>query len=155
MLLIRVTNKSLDYLVGILNNLSLPFQAFIIFLLLLQISPMKDTFFSDARLGDLSSFGISTVLKLSACWYFRMPVGRAALHCEVLKRTAIKWYGFFREAVVIAEGHDFRMIGGQGDIVEVDESRPHKRKGRHGRLSSMQQQDAWIFGGISRKDGRR
>ena len=116
---------------------------------------MKDTFFSETRLNDRSSFGIATVLKLAACWYFRMPVVKASYQCEVLKKTAIRWYSFFREAAIITEGHDFRRIGGTDDIVEVDESRPYKRKGRHGRLSSMQERNAWIFGGISRKNGRR
>ena len=67
------------------------------------------------------------------------------------KQSTIDWTRFLREICVTAmEDEAAGMIGGEGSIVEIDETLVTKRKYNRGRCVEQ----VWVFGGIERGSGR-
>ena len=62
----------------------------------------------------------------------------------VCTQTAIDWFSYFRETCRVCEGHDFNQIGGDDDIVEVDESKIFKRKNGKGRILKKEV-EKWVL----------
>lgn len=62
-------------------------------------------------------------------------------------KTTIDWFRYCRELCVEHFEMDECIIGGQGCIVEIDETMVVKRKNNQGRLLSQ----GWLFGGIERR----
>lgn len=82
----------------------------------LTINPLQNTFFEDVKLPFVKIF------RLLICFIFKMPVTSTALHCEVCQGTAVDFFSFCREICRVTHTHDAPRIGGQGDVVEVDET---------------------------------
>lgn len=105
------------------------------------VSPLKNTFFEKSHLSILKT------LRLIYHFFVKDDVTRAAIEVGVSRKSAIQIYHFLREVCEITESHDRQMIGGQGDIVEVDETHLFTNKYHRGRLLQRQ---TWSFGCISR-----
>ena len=96
-------------------------------------------------------------VKVTYCWIRKISNENAAHECDVSKKSVVDWYNFCREVCVdiletpyvqqkdgIFDEIDLGMIGGEGIVVEIDESKFGKRyqhKGRH-------VDGVWVFGGI-------
>lgn len=69
---------------------------------------------------------------------------------EISSATAVDWASFCRELCTLWSEKHSVAIGGENEIVEVDEAKIGKRKFNKGRLVTGQ----WIFGGIERSTKR-
>lgn len=105
------------------------------------ISPLKNTFF------DRSHISVLATLRLILHFLRRDKVSQAAIDVGVTKKAAIQIYHFLREVCEIAEAHDRMQIGGDNDVVEMDETHLYTRKYHRGRILRSQ---LWAFGCISR-----
>lgn len=65
------------------------------------------------------------------------------------KKTAVRLSRFYREIVFDKMVTNFEPIGGEGKVVEIDESKFGKRKYNRGRRVEGQ----WVFGGYERGSG--
>ncbi len=109
-------------------------------------SPLEGTFFANVHLSFLQT------LRLVVCWFFRIPVTQAVIHCEVNAKAAVDFYSFCREICRVAHGHQEQQIGGPGDVVECDESHLFTPKYHRGR---PMEKALWVFGGMSRLTRKR
>uniref|UniRef100_A0A2A4JDY6 ISXO2-like transposase domain-containing protein n=1 Tax=Heliothis virescens TaxID=7102 RepID=A0A2A4JDY6_HELVI len=100
-------------------------------------SPLKGTFFERSNVS----------IRLLLHFFRRDKVSQAARDVGVTRKTAIQIYHYLREVCEVAEAHDRDMIGGDNDIVEVDETHLYTNKYHRGRLLQRQ---TWSFGCISR-----
>ncbi|GFR04131.1 putative transposase-like protein [Trichonephila clavata] len=66
---------------------------------------------------------------------------------KINKNTVVDWYMFCREVCMIACVNESAKLGGEGAIVEIDESLFGKMK--YGRGKSVK--GSWVFGGIQRE----
>ena len=66
---------------------------------------------------------------------------------EINKETIVNWFNFCRQQ---CQGHQ-KPIGGQGVIVEIDETCWVKQKHKRGKPKKGTQ--TWFFGGIERGKG--
>jgi len=67
------------------------------------------------------------------------------------QHTMCDWFQFCREVVLDSIESKSEMIGGEGKVVEIDESKFRKRKYHRGHYVKGQ----WVFGGIARGTGRK
>lgn len=84
------------------------------------------------------------------CFLLRMSVSQFIAVSGLSKPTATAWYSYYRNVAKKIAWHDLGRIGGAGDVVEVDESQLFRRKYGVGRLTRMNSENVWAFGGISR-----
>ncbi|KAF9411150.1 hypothetical protein HW555_010012 [Spodoptera exigua] len=104
-------------------------------------SPLKNTFFERSHVSVLDT------LRLMLHFLRKDKVSQAAIDVGVTKKTAIQTYHYFRELCEVAEAHDRELLGGNTDIVEIDETHLFTRKYHRGRLLRRQ---TWTFGCLSR-----
>jgi transposase-like protein len=69
---------------------------------------------------------------------------------SISNQTIVDWYNYCREVCVSILEKVSELIGGQGVVVEIDESKFGKRKYHKGRHVERQ----WVFGGIARESKR-
>lgn len=67
-------------------------------------------------------------------------------------QTINKWFSYFRYLCIQDGNENLTKIGGEGDVVEMDESMCGKCK--YGLGDSRKRRQRWIFGGVSRRTGR-
>ena len=68
------------------------------------------------------------------------------------RNTINKWFSYFRLLCMRAQKKVVTKIGGEGDIVEMDETMCGKCK--YGLGDGRKRRRAWVFGGVSRLSGR-
>jgi transposase-like protein len=111
-------------------------------------SLLRGTFFQKSRLP------INTIMLIS---YFLLAGTnyKTIMICTgVSKDTICNWGNFFRELLALdiqSLPEIERKIGGEGIVVEVDESKFGKRKYQRGHRV----EGVWIVGGVERTDARR
>jgi transposase-like protein len=111
-----------------------------------KISIREGSWFKNSHLT------IPTILKLTYYWSYKLPNDYVKFQLGIgSDNTLVDWYNFAREVcVAIITEKDSELIGGQGEIVEIDESKFGKRKYHRGRRVD----GAWVFGGVERDSGR-
>jgi hypothetical protein len=96
---------------------------------------------------EASHLDIRTILFLLYEWAVRTPVGQAAYELAINKTYARRTYRKFRR-ITNWKINIFRnlLIGGPGEIIEVDECQIGRRKHNRGRRN----REVWVLGAISR-----
>ncbi|ETO70930.1 hypothetical protein F444_12675 [Phytophthora nicotianae P1976] len=110
-----------------------------------QFSIFVNSWFSKMKLE------LSQALRLMFAWCMRTPQPQAAHMAKVSENTASAWYAACR--VLCSKdllSGEFK-IGGEGHIVEIDET-SLKKKSKYGRGRTYQ--EFWLFGGVDRTTGR-
>ncbi|KAH9119450.1 hypothetical protein LEN26_007953 [Aphanomyces euteiches] len=91
------------------------------------------------------------IVRLIYCWASQRPVTKAARETSLAKNTAAKVYAMCRDLCSEALTKSDMKIGGEGCIVEIDEtSLKQKAKYNRGRIYP----DCWLFGGVDRVTGK-
>ena len=107
----------------------------------IKVSIMRDSFFAESRLP------IKEAIYLLYEWSVLTTVEQASFQLNISCKTASSWYTRFRG---LAERTNNRvlstMIGGEGDIVEIDECQIGHRKHHRGRAPN----EVWVFAGVVR-----
>jgi len=80
----------------------------------------------------------------------KMPYKAILQEHQVEYHTACDWFQFCREVILDFIETKSEMIGGEGEVVEIDESKFGKRKYNRGHYVKGQ----WVFGGVERGTGR-
>lgn len=103
----------------------------------------NNTFFHKSKL-DL--FNICGFVNL---WALNCSLETITVQLEISKPTAVDWASFCREVVEVCYLKNPKKIGGEGKVVEIDESKFGRRKYHRGHRVEGQ----WVFGGIERQSG--
>ena len=106
---------------------------------------------SNVTIRDRSFFAGSRIslgksLLLIYLWSVGYTVKDAVRETQLTKKSIIDWFRFCRDIVLYHFDNSENTIGGDGVIVEIDESLVSKRKYNRGRYVGQQ----WVFGAIAR-----
>lgn len=112
-----------------------------------RVSPFTGTFFD----GTVCRLPLQKVVQIIYFFLHKYRVCNARRENEVAENTIIDYYNYCREVCAVSIANDTCVIGGPGEVVEIDESKFFKRKYNKGRILSAQQ-DGWVFGGIQRSN---
>lgn len=111
-----------------------------------KFSVRAGSWFEDSKLS------VSTILKLTYFWCNGYTNKLAAREAEVSENTVVDWFNYCREVcITVLEDTDFERIGGDGVVVEIDETKFGKRKYHRGKRVD----GVWVFGGIESRDKSR
>jgi hypothetical protein len=91
------------------------------------------------------------IIVITFCFIQKFRVSDVIQHCPINIQTAIDWYSFCREVCKSALDMDNRVVGGRGQIVEIDETHITTSKYNRGRPSSCQKRKIQIFGAFCRE----
>ena len=105
-----------------------------------SVSCLKGTFFAKNRLC------VSDTLLLGYMWLTSMSYTTVLAQTTHGSDTIVNYFRLFRELVAGALNEEDWKIGGEGVVVEVDESKFGKRKYNRGHHI----EGAWVIGGIER-----
>lgn len=96
---------------------------------------------------------ICQVLHLIYCWCQQYSCQQTAFECQVHANTVTNYFSCLRDCCYneIMDS-PIQMIGGPGQVVEIDESALTTRKYNRGRAPAQQ---IWVFGGICRQTHER
>ena len=92
------------------------------------VSAATNAWFEKGRITMKQSLG------LIYSWLHNMTGQNAAGEMEVNKYTVYDYYGFCREVCYVIVTNSENVIGGEGKIVEIDESHIYTRKYHRGRF---------------------
>jgi hypothetical protein len=90
------------------------------------------------------------VVLLTYCIVQNVPSAEIQKQLHIEQHTASDWFQFCREVLLDFVKRKSEMIGGEGKVVEIDESKFGKTKYRRGHYVKGQ----WVFGGVERGTGR-
>lgn len=110
-----------------------------------SVSLSKGSFFAKSRVG------INDTLLLGYLWIAGVNYSTAIALTTHSSGTIVEYYRYFRELVADSLDEVDWKIGGEGVIVEIDESKFGKRKYNRGHRI----EGAWVIGGIERTAKRR
>jgi transposase-like protein/ssDNA-binding Zn-finger/Zn-ribbon topoisomerase 1 len=106
-----------------------------------KISIRADSFFSKSKLS------LSTIILFVYLWSRDYNLPQTKIECGISHDVALDWAKYCRSvALAFFQDRDLEKIGGEGLIVELDETVVAKRKYNRGRLIK----ETWVFGGILR-----
>ena len=110
-----------------------------------KVSLMKNSFFQQHRIP------CSKILQLAYFWLAGMKNGTAMIMTGHSKDTIASYYSMFRHLVSVSLDDEDSQIGGDGVIVEIDETKMGKRKYNRGHHV----EGVWVVGGVERTGERR
>lgn len=110
-----------------------------------SVSIFKDSFFANGRLT------CSDAMLIGYLWLCKSSYTTIQLMTHHSSKTITRYMNFFRELVISTLEDDDQMIGGEGVIVEIDESKFGKNKYHRGRPID----GVWVVGGIERTSEKR
>lgn len=90
-------------------------------------------------------------LVLIYMWLLQTTLQIAASEAEVHFSTALDYFCFCREICYVIITQNTKPIGGEGHIVELDETHVYTRKYKMGRLLKNEKNSVWVFGDIDRE----
>lgn len=100
----------------------------------------KGTWFEESNLS------IYNILMLTYMWCLKLPTESMINDLGLASDTVVNWCNFCREICVNSCVINNEKLGGEGKIVEIDESKFGKRKYQRGKWV----EGRWVFGGIER-----
>jgi transposase-like protein len=103
-------------------------------------SILKNTFFGSTRLS------VDKILLLSYLWLCRTPTTGIIQQLKLSPNTVCNWCNHLRQLVALDIQQEGDKIGGEGIIVEIDESKFGKRKFNQGHRV----EGVWVVGGVER-----
>jgi transposase-like protein len=109
------------------------------------VSCLRNSFFANSHLS------IADALLLGYVWLTGASYSVALAQTGHSPNTIVDYYSFFRELVADSLDSEDWTIGGDGVVVEVDESKFGKRKYNRGKRI----EGAWVIGGIERTEAKR
>ncbi|CEF67761.1 Transposase, ISXO2-like domain-containing protein [Strongyloides ratti] len=110
-----------------------------------SVSAKNGTFFGGQRLP----FG--KILHMAYLWLCRTPVTSIKDQCGHSSATVCSFMGYFRQLVADALDTEDCVIGGEGIVVEIDETKMGKRKYHRGHPVD----GVWVVGGVEKTEERR
>uniref|UniRef100_A0A0N5BHB7 DDE_Tnp_IS1595 domain-containing protein n=1 Tax=Strongyloides papillosus TaxID=174720 RepID=A0A0N5BHB7_STREA len=105
----------------------------------------KGTFFANQCLP------LGKTLHLAHMWLLRSPVASIISQCEVGSATVASYLVYLRQLVSDALDEEDCVIGGEGIVVEIDETKMGKRKHNRGHRV----EGVWVVGGVEITEDRR
>lgn len=105
-----------------------------------EISIRKNSFF------DTSKLPCSKILRIGWFWLNKVPVTSISSMTGHSRGTIVAFASFYRQLVEGSLNTEHCMVGGDGIIVEIDESKFGKRKYHRGHRV----EGSWIIGGVER-----
>ena len=94
-----------------------------------------------------SHLTLKQIVKLTYYWVYKLPQSFVEEELRIGScTTLVDWYSFAREVCLQIAISDNEQIGGDGVVVEIDESKFGKSKYNRGRRVD----GCWVFGGIER-----
>lgn len=105
-----------------------------------NFSIFKNSFFSNSRLR------VNKILEIAYYWLQGLDVKELSTKCAVNKNTILEWTHRLRSLLVhdIHNHEDQELIGGDGVVVEIDESKRTRLPGGN-----------WVIGGVERTKNMR
>lgn len=97
-----------------------------------------------------SKMTLEEILKYSYWWTQELDQAQIRHELGLATHTGVDWDSFCREVCEISLMEDSESIGGEGKVVQIDESKFGKRKYHRGHHVEGQ----WVFGGIE-NDSRK
>lgn len=110
-----------------------------------KVSVRTNSFFSKSNLQ------LGQILHIAYYWVSKSSVDTTNVHVGVSRQAVCDYYNYFRELVSSSVSEVQCCIGGEGIIVELDESKIGKRKYNRGHRV----EGVWLFGGVERTLERR
>lgn len=89
---------------------------------------------------------LEKILCITYFWIYKVDQEFVKHELSISNQTIVDWYNYCREVCTTVLQIDSEKIGGEGVVVEIDESKFGKRKYHKGRHVEGQ----WVFGGIER-----
>ena len=99
---------------------------------------------------DGSHLELWQALHLVYAFIEQKTVEQAMAEVGVAANTVVDWFHFCREVCNVVLLNRNEQIGGEGHVVEVDESHLRTRKYYRDRLSFGEREQVWVVGGIDR-----
>ena len=93
------------------------------------------------------NLSLEQILCTTYFWIYKVDQEFVKHKLSISNQTIADWYNYCREVCVSILEKYSELIGGQGVVVEIDESKFGKRKYYKGRHVEGQ----WVFGGIARE----
>lgn len=106
-----------------------------------KVSLRHNSWFSNSNLT------LENILLITYFWVYRSSEEFVIHELSICKQTIVDWYNFCREVCVLILEGSSKKIGGDGHVVEIDESKFGKRKYHRGKRVD----GVWVFGGIDRE----
>jgi len=102
-----------------------------------------------------SNLSLGDVLQIIYCWSVGMSMSTTSTILDISQTTIVDWYNLLREecsSKLLRLQQAEKMLGGAGQVVEIDESLMIKRKYHRGGV--RQQHREWVFGMYDRTTKR-
>ena len=116
-----------------------------------EVSISKDTFFENCRLKVKMLTKMHSIMLLAYFWINEVHWSAAVHMTGFAKQTVSRFYYLFRRLAASALSEIDTIIGGEGVIVEIDETKLGRRKYNRGhRVDGV-----WVIVGIERSPQRR